>query len=173
MSELSGFSPPGLLDLALIGATCLSLGIGLFRGLIREILSLVSWVLALWLAYLYSDLVAAWLETWLENSQLANIIGAVTVFIGILLALSVAGSLISRVFRATGLTGMDRLLGAVFGALRALLLISALLLLARFTPAAAQPWYNQSVLVPYFEPAVDWLSTKVGRSLNGSEVTPG
>jgi membrane protein required for colicin V production len=104
---------------------------------------------------------------------LANIIGAVTVFIGVLLTLSVAGSLISRAFRATGLTGMDRLLGAVFGTLRALLLIIALLLLARFTPASAQAWYNESLLVPYLEPAVDWLSTKVGHSLVGSEVTPG
>ncbi len=173
MSELSGFSPPGLLDLVLVGATCLSLGIGLFRGLIREILSLVSWVLALWLAYLYSDLVAVWLETWLKNSQLANIIGAVTVFIGVLLTLSVAGSLISRAFQASGLTGMDRLLGAVFGTLRALVLIIALLLLARLTPASAQAWYNESVLVPYLEPAVDWLSTKVGHSLDGSGVTPG
>ena len=173
MSELSGFSPLGLLDLVLVGAICLSLGIGLFRGLIRETLSLVSWVLALWLAYLYSDFVAAWLETWLQNSQLAKIIGAVTVFVGVLLALSVTGGLISRAFRATGLTGMDRLLGAVFGALRALLLIIALLLLARFTPAATQAWYNQSVLVPYLEPAVDWLSTKVGHSLDGSEITPG
>jgi len=75
-----------------------------------------------------------------------------------LISLLVAASLISRIFKATGLTGMDRVLGGVFGTVRALVIIITVLLVARFTAVADQGWYNTSVLVPYFNPVVDLVS---------------
>ncbi len=165
MAGFENFAIPGVFDILLAGAICLSLMIGLFRGLVREILSLVSWVLALWLTYLYGGAWGSRLGEWLQSPEVARLVGSVSVFVVTLILLSLAGSLISRLFRATGLTGMDRLLGGVFGAARGLVLVAAVLLGAKLTPATEQDWYNQSTLVPYFDPAVKALSNKVGSTL--------
>ena len=54
-------------DLAVLGVVILSLGIGIARGLVRELLSLVSWVLAAWFAWLYGDDLAVLLQSWVKS----------------------------------------------------------------------------------------------------------
>ena len=144
-------------DLAVLGVAILSLGIGIARGLVRELLSLVSWVLAAWFAWLYGDDLAVLLQSWVKSKHLSLITGSMAVFFGSLLALSIGGSLINRLFHATGLTGMNRLMGAVFGLARAMVVIVLILFAARFTLAPTQDWYNRSVLIPYLEPSVNWV----------------
>ncbi|HCX88708.1 MAG TPA: hypothetical protein DG761_11855 [Gammaproteobacteria bacterium] len=165
MDELSRVPWPGALDLIIGAMMVLSLGFGLVRGLLREVLSLISWVAALWLAYLYGSAVAHRIDPVLQSPPLSEAAGAVLVFIVVLVGLLLLASLIRRIFHATGLTGMDRAFGALFGTVRALVIITALLVLARSTAALEQDWYNASLLVPYFDPVVDLASRKLTQPL--------
>ena len=158
MGEIAGFSWPPMLDVVLGLTVLLSLIFGIVRGLLREVLSLIAWAAAFWLALVYGPAVALRIDPILQNSVLSQVAGAVLTFVVVLISLLVAASLISRIFKATGLTGMDRVLGGVFGTVRALVIIITVLLVARFTAVADQGWYNASALVPYFNPVVDWAA---------------
>jgi membrane protein required for colicin V production len=66
--------------------------------------------------------------------------------------------LISQLVQFTGLTGTDRALGLVFGALRGILIVSALLFfLDTFTPLSASTWWGTSVLIPEFSLIIEWF----------------
>jgi membrane protein required for colicin V production len=158
MGELAGLSWPPLLDSILGLTVLLSLGFGIVRGFLREVLSLIAWAGAFWLAFVYGPAVAQKLDPILQNPVLSQAGAAVLTFVVVLVTLLVVASLITRIFKATGLTGMDRALGGIFGAVRALVIIITVLLAARSTAAAEQDWYNASTLVPYFDPVVDWAS---------------
>ena len=158
MGDLEGVSWPSFLD-AILGLTILlSLGFGIIRGLLREVFSLIAWMVAFWLAFVYGSAVALRIDPILQNSVLSQAAGAVLTFVIVLVSLQVVASLVCRIFKATGLSGMDRALGGLFGAVRALVIITTVLLMARSTAAPEQAWYNASTLVPYFDPAVNWAS---------------
>ena len=70
------------LDLLLIGILLVSLIWGLFRGLVREVLSLGSWVLAGWLTWRYGAMLGDYLVAWLSSEQLSYFAGMGAVFIG-------------------------------------------------------------------------------------------
>ena len=168
MDELTGVPWPPLLDVVLGLMVLLSLGFGIARGLLREVLSLIAWVTAFWLAFVYGPAVALRIDPILQNPTLSQVAGAVLIFIVVLIGLLVVASLISRIFKATGLTGIDRVLGGLFGTVRALVIIISVLLVARFTAAADQGWYNASALIPYFDPVADWASGWLTQSLMDS-----
>ena len=56
MTDVAG-SGPAMVDIVILAVMGISLVFGLFRGLLRELLSLVSWVLAFWIAYRYLSLI--------------------------------------------------------------------------------------------------------------------
>ena len=149
---------PSLVDIAIVLTMALSLMFGLFRGLLRELLSLISWITAFWIAYRYSVDVAQAIDPVLQNPTLSRVLAVVLVFVGVLVGLLLLASLIAKIFKATGLAGMDRLLGGLFGLVRALVILGAVLLLARNTGAPQQDWYNASMIIPIFDPAVDWTA---------------
>ncbi|HAF74234.1 MAG TPA: colicin V production CvpA, partial [Gammaproteobacteria bacterium] len=104
-----------MVDIVILAVMGISLVFGLFRGLLRELLSLVSWVFAFWIAYRYSANVAEIIDRALQNPTLSQAVSAVLVFVIVLVALMVLTSLIAKVFKATGLAGIDRILGGLFG----------------------------------------------------------
>ena len=161
---------PSLVDIAIVSAMALSLVFGLFRGLLRELLSLISWITAFWIAYRYSADVAQAIDPVLQSPMLSRVVAVVLVFVGVLVGLLLLASLIAKIFKATGLAGMDRLLGGLFGLVRALVILGAVLLLARNSGAPQQDWYNASMIIPIFDPAVDWAAQYlVSGTLEGFE----
>lgn len=157
MTDVAG-SEPAMVDIIILAVMGISLVFGLFRGLLRELLSLVSWVLAFWIAYRYSSPVAQVVDTALQNPALSQAVSAILVFVIVLVALMVLTSLIAKVFKATGLAGLDRILGGLFGLGRAVVILFAALFLAGLTGAVEQHWYNASAMIPMFERALDWMT---------------
>ena len=145
-------------DITIVGIVLLSALISLFRGFVREALSLVSWVLAFWFALSFSHPIAELLTNYIKSPtfRLAAAFGGI--FIVVLIACAIINALIAGIVERTGLSGTDRLLGVVFGLIRGILLVAALLLVARLTtPMPQETWWTGSGLINYFDPVENWL----------------
>ena len=153
-------------DAVVIAALVLSFGLGVVRGIVREVLSLSSWIISIWLAYLYGDNLAIMIVPWVESERLSGLIGYVLVFVAILVLLSLVGGLLFKLFRVAGLSGTDRFLGGLFGCLRGVVIVTVLLFIAEWTPATAQVWFRESQIVPYFDVPLTWFKSKVVDQLN-------
>ena len=88
MGDLVNLEMLNTLDLLLIGALFLSAIVGMFRGLTKEILSVLSWVLSGWFAQQYRDDVSVYLPNWLKFNLLPDVAKFVIVFVATLVALS-------------------------------------------------------------------------------------
>ena len=134
----------GWIDLVLLGILAGSIIVGLWRGLVFELMSLVGWLVAYVLAQMFSPDLAAHLPVGTPGSALnAGVAFAIT-FVVVLIVWSLLARLASLLIHATPLTLIDRLLGAVFGALRGLVLLLALATLVAFTPAVDAPAWQHS-----------------------------
>lgn len=145
-------------DWLLLGLVALSVLIGLWRGFIQEVFALAVWVLAFLLAFQYSGLLAELLVPWIELPSART----AAAFGGIFIVALVVGGLLSwllhKLVASTGLSGTDRLMGGVFGAVRGVLLIVMLVLVAGFTPVPADPWWQESQVIRAVMPLADWAA---------------
>lgn len=144
-------------DYVLLGIILVSAILSLWRGLVREAISLASWVAALWIAMLFFYDLGSLLENWIENGSIRNVVAfailfIVTVLIGGLVNY-LAGQLVSR----TGLSGTDRALGMIFGIGRGIVIVAVLVMLAGLTALPEDPWWEQSMLMPHFQDMAEWL----------------
>ena len=153
------------LDFLLLGIVLASLIWGLFRGLVREILALSSWVLAGWLTWRYGATLGNYLMVWLSSERLSYFAGLGAVFIGSFFAFTLISRIAYKQFRISGLTAMNRIFGAMFGIARGLVVSTLLLFGAQFSPATEANWYRDSELVPYFAPLLEFTDDVVTRQL--------
>ena len=138
MNALNGL---GWVDLTLLALLGVSVLIGLARGLVFELMSLVGWVVAYVVAQAYSPWLAAHLPIGAPGSALQLGVAFVVAFVGVLVAWSLLARLIRMGLHATPLTLIDRLLGAGFGLLRGAVLLLVVATAVAFTPALrSQPW---------------------------------
>lgn len=159
------------LDFAIIAVILISVLIGTVRGLIRESLSIVSWLAAIWLALAFCGRAGRWFESWLENEALQVGAGFTVIFVVSLLIFSGLSYLVYKLIAVKAIKGTDRILGAVFGLARAALLIGAFLLVARGLDVNAETWWQNSLLVDVFEPVADLLNELLPSAL--SAIDPG
>ncbi len=145
-------------DLTVCAIVGLSLLLGLVRGVVRELLGLVAWVAALLLARALAPAAAAWLPVAVRPEVLRLGIAFVAVMVLALVVLAVITMLVSALIKAAGLSLADRVLGAVFGVVRGLLIVLVAVVVAGLTPVPRDTAWRSSVLVPAFETAALWLS---------------
>ena len=144
-------------DIAIIVILLVSTIIGIFRGFIREILSLASWIIAIIVAWTFAEFGAAYLEPYISQPPLRVAAAFVGIFIVVLIVLSILSYLLYKLIALAGIGGVDRSLGAVFGVARGVVLIAALILAAVYMDFASQPWWQGSKLVQYFSPVTDFM----------------
>lgn len=144
-------------DWIIVAIIALSVLIGLWRGLIREAMSLAVWLAALIAAILFGHQVAQLFAAWIELPSARIALGHVSVFLLVLLVGSLLTWAVGQAVRGSGLSGTDRLFGLGFGLLRGVAIIAALILVLGYTPMPQDPWWQQSQLIPQFEPAAQWL----------------
>lgn len=125
------------------------------KGLSREIVGLSSAVAALILGIWFYGTAGTFVAPYVNSRGVANFLGFVIVFLGVLLLGSLVGRLLSAVLKSAGLSFFDRLLGAAFGALRGLLLAIALVMaILAFTPGASAGSPPHAVVHSRFSPYV-------------------
>jgi membrane protein required for colicin V production len=149
------------LDVSIVAVIGLSGMIGMMRGLIREVFSLVSWGASIWVALKFSRFLVPYLENLIDlpPARLAAAFGIV--FFASLLVLGLVSMLLESLVEKTGLSGMDRMAGMVFGVARGVLVVAVLVLLAGLTPLPGDSLWKQSKLMPAFQSVSLWLRDQV------------
>ena len=152
-------------DYLVLGVIAASVLLSLFRGLVLEVLSVLSWVVGIVVANRSSAGVAANLPV-LEQAPAARVLLAyVLVFVGTLIACGIVAFFLSRTIRALGLGIADRTLGALFGLLRGLLIVLTCVLLGGLTAMPRMPFWREAVLAPPLESAIMLVKPWLPRSL--------
>ena len=104
---------------------------GIQRGFIAQVVSLVSIILGIWLAFHFSEMVCEWLRQYLPNlsETILNIVGFVLILAVVALLLHLVGKLLLRLFKAVDLGWLNWILGLIFSLLKAALVIGLVLVL--------------------------------------------
>ncbi len=134
-------------DIVILTLILLSAVIGLFRGLVREVVSLAIWACAIVGAMVFASPVAEYLTAIEASRPIRVAIAFGIVFFGVLIAGGLLQWSLARLIQSTGLGGTDRFLGFVFGALRGGLVVIAALIVAR-PFAETSDWWQESLLRP-------------------------
>ena len=134
-------------DLIVIGVIALSTIVAFWRGLIRVVMSLVALIAAVLAAMQFSPAVAALLPA-LGDPVTRYVAAFALIFIVVALVGALLGWVLSRAIRAIGLGFVDRLLGAVFGVARGVLIVVIAVLLAGLTTLPRQEWWQNALLAP-------------------------
>lgn len=146
-------------DYVILGTIAVSMLFSLLRGFTVEALSLATWIAALIIARLFSWPLAELLPDYIDPPSLRQPAAFAALFILTLLVGSLVRHVIKGLVNATGLSATDRFLGTAFGAVRgALFVVVALAVLIRFTQAAGDPWWQQSLLIPHFLMVEGWTA---------------
>ena len=115
-----------MIDYIIIGIIAFSILVSLLRGFVREVLSLGSWVVAFIVASQFYPYLAAYL-TQIESMYIRNGTAIGILFVLTLIVGAIVNYVISQLVDKTGLSGTDRVLGAIFGLVRGALIVAALL----------------------------------------------
>ena len=140
-------------DITIICIIAFSAIISLFRGFVREVLSLVAWIVAFWAAMAFWGTFASFLEPYIAIPFARMVLAFLGVLVAVLLIFGVTNFIVGRLLAKTGLSGPDRLLGALFGLLRGAAIVTVLVVLAGLTPLPANPFWSQSSMLVAFQPA--------------------
>jgi len=161
-------------DIAAALILALSVILGLLRGLVHEVLSVLGWLVAWLLARSAALPVGNWLGWAPPGSSLRVGIGFVLTFALAMLVWRILAWLLSQIIKASVLAPVDRVLGGLFGLLRGSLIIVLLVTLAGFTPLARKPFWRESVSVTAAQATLaqlapvlpaDWTQRPSGRLL--------
>lgn len=152
-----------MIDFIIIGIVVFSLLVSLWRGFVREVLSLAGWVIAFFVASKFYQPMAQLLlqfdSVYLQNSEyLRNGIAIGILFIAVLIVSGLINALLGQLVDKTGLSGTDRVLGAGFGILRGVFIVAAILFfLDTFTQFSQSELWKESKLIPHFDFIVKWF----------------
>lgn len=145
------------LDIAILGVITISTVISLVRGFVKEALSLVAWVLAIWMASRFADVAAVLLEPYVSPPQLRFLIGFAGLFVITLFVAAMVNFLVAQLVRRSGISGTDRVVGMLFGVARGGMVVAVMVLLASLTTLPQGVWWQDSQLVGHFEQMAGWM----------------
>lgn len=144
-------------DYLIIAIILISSGISVVRGFIREVLSLASWALAIWVALVFHPHVATLLSAYIETTTIRLFVAFFSLFVVTLILGALVNHLISQLADKTGLSGTDRSLGVIFGLLRGVAIVTLLVLIAGVTPAPTDDWWQNALLIEHFVKLAEWV----------------
>jgi len=157
-------------DIVILIVTVLSSAFGLWRGLIKEVLSLLTWIAALLVSRVYSEPLAGLMTGMIENDGIRYVSAFAMLFVLVMLLGTFLNFLMSKLLNVTGLKLVDRLLGAAFGVARGVIIVLVILFITSMFVSETELW-QQSQLIPYGMTMIEKSQVFIG-DMNGVSPTP-
>ena len=132
------------LDWVFVAVLSVSFLVGAWRGLVYEVLSVISWIAAFIVAQWLAPQAADWLPMRGSAEPIRYAAGFVVVFIAVVVAGALLAWVTGKLVEAVGLRPVDRLLGGAFGLLRGAVLLMALAVVVNMTPFKRGQWWAES-----------------------------
>ena len=156
-------------DYAVLAVVAASLLLGAWRGIVSEALALAAWVIAFFAGRAYAPELAPVLAAWLKDPALQYIAGFAVIVIVVLILAALLRFAASKLLRAIGLGTLDRMLGAMFGVARGVLVVLVCVLIGGLTPLPQQIGWREAWLSAPLETAIlaikPWLPQAVARRI--------
>ncbi|KAB8124147.1 CvpA family protein [Komagataeibacter medellinensis] len=160
LSAPCGLARMNWIDIAAIAITGLSALVGAVRGFSREILGLAAWIMAFVLAVAWYGALIPYATQWISNHTLAALVSFAVLFLALLVIFTTTAHISGRAVQGSLLSGLDRVLGLLFGLVRGY--ICLVILYAGITaliPAAQWPdVMRSSRIVPLIGSSVIYLN---------------
>ena len=151
-------------DWVIIAVLGLSILLSLWRGFVREAVSLAGWIAAFVIANMFVGEMAAFLQQWIANVTGRYVAAYALLFAGMLMVAGIAGKLSAQVVKVTGLTLLDRLLGTVFGFVRGIIIVLVVVyVLRQLAPPQNLLWLDESQLMPHVDMLGQWVQALFSR----------
>jgi len=148
-------------DYTLITIIGLSMVLSLWRGFVREIISLIGLVLAFFAASRVAGDTSDILDDYISNNTVSDVAAFILVFVLVMMVVGLIGMMVRKLVDLADLTATDRTLGVFFGAARGMLLIGVVFLIYTSYAKPDHPWMTKSILTPY----VIQLSELIGKTI--------
>lgn len=153
-----------LLDWGILAIILVSTLISIWRGAIREIISLATWLLAAFIGFKYNALLVPFFSAFTANTSLQLAGSFLTLVILVVVIGTIIGISLSKAVSTVGLSGLDRALGMIFGGARGVLIVAVAVLFAGQTELPSEKWWKDSTLLPQFETVAgqinDWIKAQ-------------
>lgn len=155
-----------LADWLIIIIVALSGMLSLFRGFIKEAISLVAWICAFLVTSKFYEVLAQKLTFLSDDGMVRSAVACIVLFVATLCVVGLCGAIIRAMVHKVGLSGTDRLLGMVFGILRGILIVCVVLALLQIgfklhilSFVADAPFFRDSLFIPELMRIVNWFFT--------------
>lgn len=130
---------------------------GLFRGLVKEVSSIIGVLGGFYAAYSYYPMVAKLLSGLIAEQSYLNILSFLIIFCGILIIISILGVVIKYLLNVAFLGWIDRVCGVGFGLIKGVLIVTVLFIILTTFLTKGAPLIKKSILAPH----VIWISEKM------------
>lgn len=141
-------------DYVFLAVLGLSAAVGMWRGLVSEVMAVLAWVVALFTAWRYNEQAAAVFTGVIVEPLWRQVAGGALVVVGVLILTALIRYLLRQLLRAAGLGATDRFFGALFGIARGLLVALVVVLIGGLAGLSREPWWTQALFAPPLETAV-------------------
>ena len=131
-------------DYAILLIVGLSIGLGWWRGFVYELVSLLGWIAAYFVARMFAVEVSAYVPDMVGTNASRTTVAYAGLFVATLIASGLVAWLMSKLVKFAGLGLMDGFMGGVFGLLRGMLLVLILVLLAGLTSLPKKPFWREA-----------------------------
>lgn len=159
-------------DYIIVAIVIVSSIMGLVRGLLREAIAVITWFLAIVLAWYFGSSLEPMLGGVLVGSPMRIWVARVIIFVGVLLIGSAISVVLGHFVRVSMFSGMDKFLGFVFGIVRGIVVVGAFTIAVQALRMDQDPKWQRSRLLPYASGVAEALRGMVGEKLDRIDLSP-